>query len=549
MSIHEIIDKSKYDGYFCKKCNSIPIIQIIPKQSNTKILSACKCHRQYENIETFNKNKSLKDKIQINQISNEPISNFHNETSIDLDSIKLEFAKAKKDLSDNANELKSKLINFYEEKIKEVDEMAKKYIIKNSKIIEVLEKLIKSYECIKENPSNIQNILNNCIFDNRFRINSLLETFKSTLDNISKKLEDYFTKELIVSNNIGDKSIKKDKLTNNFYCEINNFIEIDKDICAWCSKYKSYITVMNPNKKDSYNINFIAHIKYINCITKSNSNNIISCGNDGYIKIWPLIDNDFINKELKNEEVAKVKIIDVNLNPLLQYTTETKEMKKIQKMINLKDDQFIAQSSESIFIFKYIIKENSTELNLINYYEYTFKPEKKVSYKFLNDIIDIIPIERNKKEILALCMKSYIHFLELPNFEVITTIIVKSMNKNCLIQISSDEILIVDNIYYLKIIDINSWQTKLSIKKSSSINLLLNLYDNTILTAGFDGIKRILLKTMENLPDLIQLAEDDDYYYYDQYIREDIVCLYQLKNGTIIACFQNGMIQSIKLDI
>ena len=549
MSIHEIIDKSKYDGYFCKKCNSIPIIQIIPKQSNTKILSACKCHRQYEYIETFNKNKSLKDKIQISQISNEPISNFHNETSIDLDSIKLEFAKAKKDLSDNANELKSKLVNYYQEKIKEVDEMAKKYIIKNNKIIAVLEKIIKSYECIKENPSNIQNILNNCIFDNRFRINSLLETFKSSLDNISKKLEDYFTQELIVSNNIADKSIKKDKLTNNFYCEINNFIEIDKDICAWCSKYKSYITVMNPNKKDSYNINFIAHIKYINCIIKSSTNNIISCGDDGFIKIWPLIDNDYINKELKNGEDTKVKIIDVNLNPLFQYTNETKEMKKIQKMINLKDDQFIAQSPESIFLFKYIIKENTTELNLINYYEYTFKPEKKVSYKFLNDIIDIIPIERNKKEILALCMKSYIHFLELPNFEVITTIIVKSMNKNCLIQISSDEIIIVDNIYYLKIIDIKSWQTKLSIKKSSSINLLLNLYDNTILTAGFDGIKRILLKTMESLPDLIQLAEDDDYYYYDQYIREDIVCLYQLKNGTIIACFQNGMIQSIKLDI
>ena len=210
MNIQEIIDKSKYDGYFCKKCKSIPIIQIIPKIFNTKILSACKCHRQYENIESFIKNKSLKDKIQISQISNEPISNFHNETNIDLDSIKLKFEKAKKELSDNTNELKSKLIKFYEEKIKEVDEMVKEYISKNNKIIEVLEKIIKSYEYIKENPSNIQNILNNCIFDNRFRINSLLETFKSNLENISKKLENYFTQELIVSNNIIDKSIKKD---------------------------------------------------------------------------------------------------------------------------------------------------------------------------------------------------------------------------------------------------------------------------------------------------------------------------------------------------
>lgn len=54
---------------------------------------------------------------------------------------------------------------------------------------------------------------------------------------------------------------------------------------------------------------------------------------------------------------------------------------------------------------------------------------------------------------------------------------------------------------------------------------------------------------MENLPDLIQLTEDNEYYYYDDYYKDNIVCLAQLKNGTIIACYQNGMIQSFKLDI
>ena len=109
MNIQEIIDKSKYDGYFCKKCNSIPIIQIIPKKTNTKILSACKCHKQYENIESFIKNKSLKNKIEISRISNEPISNFLKETNINLDSVKTKFEKAKKELSQNADELKNKL--------------------------------------------------------------------------------------------------------------------------------------------------------------------------------------------------------------------------------------------------------------------------------------------------------------------------------------------------------------------------------------------------------------------------------------------------------
>ena len=191
--------------------------------------------------------------------------------------------------------LKNKLIKLYEEKIKEVNDLQNKYIQRNNIIIEVLEKIIKSNELIKDNPSNIQNILNNCIFENRFKINSILETFKTSLDDISKKLENYFKQELIVSHSIIEKSIKKEKLTDNFYCEINNFIELDEDICAWCSKYKSYITIMNLLKKDSYMINFSAHIKYVNCMMKSNYDNLISCGEDGIIKIWPLINNDFIN--------------------------------------------------------------------------------------------------------------------------------------------------------------------------------------------------------------------------------------------------------------
>lgn len=146
-------------------------------------------------------------------------------------------------------------------------------------------------------------------------------------------------------------------------------------------------------------------------------------------------------------------------------------------------------------------------------------------------------------------MKNYIHFLNIPNFELINTINVKYISKNCLLQINSNEILIVDNINYLKIIDINTSQTKLAIKSSSSINILLKSPDDTIIYSGFDGIKRCLIKTMENLPDLIQLTEDNEYYYYDDYYKDNIVCLAQLKNGTIIACYQNGMIQSFKLDI
>lgn len=548
MSIPNIIEKPKYNGYFCTKCKSIPIIQIIPKEKETTIYSACKCHRQYENIELFIKNKSLKKEIDINEISKESINSFQNESTIDIKTIKQQFDKAKKDLYQNSDDLKNKLIKLYEDKIKEVKEVTNKYLLRNNTIIQVIEKIIQSYELIKDNPSNIQNILNNCIFDNRFRIISLLETFKNYLNDISKKLNNHFKEELIVSKSISSKSIKKEKLTNNFYCAINNFIEIDKDICAWCSKYKSYITIMNPNNKDSYNMNYIAHLKYVNCIVKSNTNNIISCGDDGSIKIWPLINEDFIEKELKKEEVETFKIIDVNLTPLLEYRNENKDMKKIEKMINIKEDQILANSPKNIFLFKYKIQENSAELNLINNFEYSLSPQNQLSYKFLNDIKDIVPIEKDQKEILALCMASYIHFLNFPDFKAIATINVKSMDKNQLIQISPNEILIAENVR-LNIIDINDWQTKLIVKQNHSIHLLLKLNDGTVIYGGFEGIKRFHVKTMENLPDLLELIDDNDDYYYDEYYRDDIVCLSQLKNGTIVACFQNGMIQSFKLYI
>ena len=65
-------------------------------------------------------------------------------------------------------------------------------MLNNNYIIQVIEQLIKSYELINDNPSNIQYLSNNYIFDNWFKISSLLEKFKKFLDDISDKLKNYF---------------------------------------------------------------------------------------------------------------------------------------------------------------------------------------------------------------------------------------------------------------------------------------------------------------------------------------------------------------------
>ena len=67
-----MIDEKKYKGFFCIKCNNIPLIQIIPKKENIYLLFLCKCCKKYENIDIFMKNY-FKDNIPINQINKDPI--------------------------------------------------------------------------------------------------------------------------------------------------------------------------------------------------------------------------------------------------------------------------------------------------------------------------------------------------------------------------------------------------------------------------------------------------------------------------------------------
>ena len=67
------MEVKKYKGFYCKKCNSIPLIQIIPQSKNIKIFSCCKCHKQYQNYDKFIKNNYITEEIDINKISKEPI--------------------------------------------------------------------------------------------------------------------------------------------------------------------------------------------------------------------------------------------------------------------------------------------------------------------------------------------------------------------------------------------------------------------------------------------------------------------------------------------
>ena len=93
-----------------------------------------------------------------------------------------------------------------------------------------------------------------------------------------------------------------------------------------------------------------------------------------------------------------------------------------------------------------------------------------------------------------------------------------------------------------KILDINNFKIKLIIKKLEGSQFLLNLNDGTIIQSNTNGIKRFLIRTMEELPHL-NYINDDDYDYFS----ERIVYMYKLKDGKFILCHSNGKIEICNL--
>ena len=312
---------------------------------------------------------------------------------------------------------------------------------------------------------------------------------------------------------------------------------MDNSLCASSFKSNNNIIIYDLDNLKKENIKFKAHLNNVNCIIKSNKNNIISLGDDGIIKIWPVITKNFLTEgkkyfnivEEKKENIKTYgarKIININLIPLYEYKS-SKDLSKIFKMISSDDNnRFWAASEYNIFLFEYQIDDNCIKLIFIKSYD-------------IRDLIDIVLLKKDKEQILALCQKSYISFLNVNNFQIINKINIKINYKNCLLQISSNEILI-NNKKKFKIYYINKFKLKMKINKSLLSNYLLNLNDGTFIENIYYGIRRYSLKTMEIFPNLIDL-ENSNY--------ETIKNLYKLKDGRIIVCYNNGNINILNLII
>ena len=399
--------------------------------------------------------------------------------------------------------------------------------------------MIKSYQLINDNSSNIKNFINNCNFNEQNKAKNLLNNNFTMLETFHNDIKNYFQNEYIISKS----SIKEGfEINSLFYIKnsVKCFIGIDNNLCASCFNNYPNIILFNLNNLHEEKISFKAHLQKTNWIIESNKNNLITCGDDGLIKIWPIINENTFSENIKtidNREKPYLrgnKIININLNPIYEYKLDNNKISKIEKMIHLKENKFIAFTGKNVFLFKYMINENDLSIELIKNYT-------------CNDMIDIYVLQKDEKEIIAMNSKNTLYFFNIPNFECINLIIVKSMNKNSLFQINEDEILIYDD-NYIKIIDINKCKFKLILKNKNNIDFLLYINDGTIIQSSYLGIKRFSIKTMIELPflNLFNNDDDNDSYNYENYV-EKVIYMYKLKDKRIIVCYQNGKIEICKL--
>ena len=138
------------------------------------------------------------------------------------------------------------------------------------------------------------------------------------------------------------------------------------------------------------------------------------------------------SKNPTNININNKNKIEFELTPIFEYKYYNPENPiKIDKILNLKNDSFLTATKAEIDIYKYSMNNNDIKLEKINHYE--------------NQILNVFIIERNKKEIIALCSNQGIYFLNIDDLKIINHINIKLIFKNGLLQLNSDEILIIHN--------------------------------------------------------------------------------------------------------
>ena len=544
-------------GYFCKNCKCVPLIQIILKEKEIKIFTMCKCHKRLLPYDIFMKNY-YKTNLNYSEISNEPIykeyidpnPRYDNiEKEIDLEKINTDFNYIIEKIYEYNLEIKNKIIEILKNKIEEIEKI---YTINNSnntKLQNIIKTLISNYKSNDKNSSNKKNLLHN----KNFNIGYKNGTYSSlnfnreymNLDSLIKNVKNYLKNNYILS------SYNEQLYTINTFFnhrkEVTCVVEVEPEIIASSSK-DNYIILYNlERKKCIYKYN--AHNDGVNWLLKINENNIISCGGDNKIKIWPKIDKK--NLELVNSEKnGTTNTEELVIKPIGSYVLED----PILKIILVNDNYLCGNSSKNVYLIKYVKisnnfdKENNNE-NINETYDIKLDIIETQNLKIIYDILKVKNSEN--KDIIIVVSLSQIYFLSLTNLNIIAEIKTSYNNKqtNCITQININQILFTTR-QKLSIIDINNFKYKLEISESYTSTFISKLKDNTVIIGTKDGIKRINVKNFEEISFINKIySAISTYPAIYPIIPEKYNYVYELLDGRIIICSSYGNIKICKFKI
>ena len=118
-------------------------------------------------------------------------------------------------------------------------------------------------------------------------------------------------------------------------------------------------------------------------------------------------------------------------------------------------------------------------------------------------------IKRKNKKYIICKDEKYLDIIGIPELKLINRIQIGKQENELFYyeQISEDEILIGIN-KCIKILNLKNFKITLTKKIYLNIMSLKKLEDNTILVGGSNEIKRFILKTLEELPKLIDVDEN-----------------------------------------
>ena len=473
-----------YSGYYCKKCNIIPLIKPnLTDNKEIKFMLKCKCHINYLTLEQLNKNYYSKNIEQKNIINEKIMEDMNNNDSL---LFKIEETVNLIKFNDNAlSSLKNRFIDYLNISINKIDKLINK-IKKINKYIEKIALIfINSYKVNNTNYSNIKNIqyiINNKIkkieendYNNIFIDNKI----DLSIENILKYIDEIIP---IQPHNEEVEFISKIKFRADQAFNLSNDLILLRgySLLLFLSINNNCLSKIAKIDEDNlYNID-VDNKKNILCLYRDN------------IEILPTITKSNINSFKEHEHLKDNDIPKLIIDPIISFRIKTSFDNIIywnDEKDNINKDKFIVNNEKFIHFFKYdLIKKTISDF---------------FQFQINNYKIEIINYNNNKALLIFNDLNLSLFDLSLFRITKVLSVKFKVPRINNIqiilintIQINNNEILITsyNEIYLVKL---NEFKIKLKIEYESEIYHIFPLKDKSIIICGKKSAKRFSLKTFE----------------------------------------------------